>query len=280
MFVLTDKKVQTQFKFKERSDIDFNCEFNLSDDIDRLIYSHFKNNQLYEPEVVSMLLSFLKEGDTFIDVGSHLGFFSLLASSIVGKTGNVYAFEAGNENFAKLEQNKKINNFSHLNIFHNAVSDKKELVKFYFNSDNDGGHALWDVAKHPYNEKSKQNADVREIESVTLDELIGKPGIEKTKIIKIDTEGAEAKILRGAENFIKKTEVPIIIGEYNKFGLKTMGDSEFTLRNLMRKLGYRTYLFFENKLIKIEDDLVIYEKYPSEYVVNLFFTNFELLTQN
>ena len=276
MFILNDEKVQTRFSYPERNDINFLCEFNLSDDIDRLIYSTFKNNQYYEPEVVSMVLSFLQKGDAFIDVGSHLGYFSLLASSIVGKNGNVFAFEALTENFQKLKTNKEINNFTNLHIHNNAVSDCNDSVKFYFNSDNDGGHALWNVAEHPFNEKSRTNNDVREVKSLILDQFVDSPGIEKVKIIKIDTEGAEAKVLRGAKKLIQKTAVPIIICEYNKFGLETMGDNEISLRKMMKDLGYNTYLFFENQLIKISEDVVIYEKYQSKTVVNLFFTNFEL----
>ena len=67
-----------------------------------LIHDYFVNNEFYERGASLFLIKCLKEGDTFIDVGSHIGYFSLLAASIVGNSGKVYSFEPQVDNFKNL----------------------------------------------------------------------------------------------------------------------------------------------------------------------------------
>ena len=72
----------------------------LSDRIQRLMWA-----AAYEPLVTRCLMALLRPGDTFVDVGAHIGFFSLIASSQVGPTGQVYAFEANYDRFKELQSN-------------------------------------------------------------------------------------------------------------------------------------------------------------------------------
>ncbi len=96
----------------------------------------------------------------------------------------------------------------------------------FFNSDNDGGHALWDVALHPFNEKSRQEKQLRKIRLATLDGIIMGQAPRRPKLIKIDTEGAELSVLRGTARSLSSLQIPYVICEINRFGLNQMGSPD------------------------------------------------------
>ena len=76
---------------------------------------------------------------------------------------------------------------------------------------------------------------------ISLDDIFGSAQPGFAKLIKIDTEGNEASVLRGARNFLTRAQVPAVIAEINRFGLAQLGSSEQELRTLMTDLGYTTY---------------------------------------
>lgn len=77
-----------------------NVNVDLRDRVQRLMWGG-----AYEPHVRKCLKTILRPGDTFVDVGAHIGFFSMIASSLVGEKGNVYAFEANSNLFGALQAN-------------------------------------------------------------------------------------------------------------------------------------------------------------------------------
>jgi len=112
----------------------------------------------------------LQPGDLFIDVGAHIGYFSVLAASLVGKTGQVFSFEPIAENRKYLEHNIEINYLENVRIIPQVVSNRTGVTDFFFNIDNDGGHALWDISKHPFNKKSKINriSEASKLQALTV----------------------------------------------------------------------------------------------------------------
>lgn len=194
------------------------------------------NHGEYEKEISDLIHRLLSKGDCFIDCGAHVGYFSIMAAEICGR---VYAFEADSENYKSLQHNIELNRFwNNVTAFNVAVGDKCEKVKFYINLDNDGGGGLWDVSKHPFNEKTriKKKKPLKTIDMVTLDSLVNEP----VKLIKIDTEGCELKILKGAEGIITKHS-PVIVAEVNNFALVEMGTSKEEMFSYMYSLGYEWF---------------------------------------
>lgn len=191
----------------------------------------------YEPEVCKVLKSCLKDGDTFIDCGSHVGYFTLLASELVADEGHVYAFEAEKENYKNLCANIKLNKAKNVKAFNNAVGDEDKEVELIFNRDNDGGHSLWNPSKHELNTLTRDNELITEpVGMVTLDNVIDEP----VKLIKIDVEGCEFKVIKGALKLIKKYK-PLIIIEANDFALEQMGTSTDEIFSFMSEIGYDVY---------------------------------------
>jgi FkbM family methyltransferase len=207
----------------------------------RAMLEDFAAGRLYESETSNFIGTLLQPGDTFIDIGAHVGYFSMLAAALVGPTGTVYSFEPEPSNFLHLVEHIDANSFTQIRPIHMAVGARPGVGEFFVNADNDGGHALWDVGRHPFNERSRVTPNTRKVYITSLDEFFGTRDMSRLKAIKIDAEGAEFAILVGARKLIAQYRIPFVIAEVNRFGLESMGASENMLRSVMSELGYETY---------------------------------------
>jgi len=233
----------------------------------RLMLDCFRAGQLYEPETTLPVDLLLQPGDTFIDIGGHVGLYSMLAAGLVGPTGRVYVFEPERANYAHLLTHIALNHFHHVFPFPWAVGHSTSVVDFFTNFDNDGGHALWDPGRHPFNQRSRQQVSKESVFLISLDDIFGSAQPGFAKLIKIDTEGNEANVLRGARNFLTRAQVPAVIAEVNRFGLEQLGSSEQELRTLMTDLGYTTYALVDALPVR----LAPHESIQSSYVYNVLF---------
>ena len=233
----------------------------------RLMLDCFRAGQLYEPETTLPVDLLLQPGDTFIDIGGHVGLYSMLAAGLVGPTGRVYVFEPERANYAHLLTHIALKNFHHVFPFPWAVGHSTSVVDFFTNFDNDGGHALWDPGRHPFNQRSRQQVSKESVFLISLDDIFGSAQPGFAKLIKIDTEGNEASVLRGARNFLTRAQVPAVIAEVNRFGLEQLGSSEQELRTLMTDLGYTTYALVDALPVR----LAPHESIQSSYVYNVLF---------
>lgn len=192
----------------------------------------------YEPGTWRLFHDVLRPGDTVVDVGAHVGVFSCLAAALVGPTGHVYAFEPDSDNRRQLLRNVALNGFQgRVTIDKRAVAATEGRATFYRCADNDGGHALYDPAKHGANVRTREAPSQRPVTVTTLDACIRQP----IRLLKIDVEGAEPLVLRGALQRIREDR-PVVVCEVNAMGLQCLGESEQSLRQIMQGLGYREYI--------------------------------------
>jgi FkbM family methyltransferase len=221
----------------------FSFELDDTKPIHQNILTYLQSGHLYEPDVSLFMARVLRPGDTVIDVGANIGFFSMLAGALVGPTGRVLAFEPGANNLPELKHNRTLNGFDHVEIHESPVSACVETVEFYVNSDNGGGNALWNPGQFPGNEKSQADVRAVRLQTTTLDDQLARLSSSQfVKLIKIDTEGAEYKVLSGARRLLQERMVPFIVCELHDFGLEKLGDSSKTLRSFMKGLGYDTFV--------------------------------------
>jgi FkbM family methyltransferase len=238
----------------------------------RLMLDYFRSGQLLEPETSALVDMLLQPGDTFIDIGGHVGFYAMLAAGLVGPTGRVYVFEPERTNYAHLLTHIALNHVSHVFPFPWAVGHSTSVVDLFTNFDNDGGHALWDPGRHAFNQKSRQQVCKASVFLISLDDIFGSAPPGFAKLIKIDTEGNETSVLRGARNFLAGAQVPAVIAEINRFGLAQLGSSEQEMRALMTDLGYTTYALVGPLPVR----LAAHESLQSHYVYNVLFANPQL----
>jgi FkbM family methyltransferase len=279
--VLTDSYPLKQVTFSIRTPTgihDLQLYLDRNQYTQNILWEHLIRNQLYEMETLQWVSQILKPGDLFLDVGAHIGFFSLIASKWVGPQGKVVAVEPEPSNVAHFRKNIELNRIDNIDLLPIAVGAEEKETDFFINSDNDGGHALWDVARHPHNEKSRREGRVLKVHQTTLDRLIRGQLPRKPRLIKIDTEGAECFVVRGGTSSLTNLRIPYVICEINRFGMKQMGSTEKELRGFMRDLGYDPYLLSNQSpgLQKLAPDFFI----ESAYVFNLLFARDNPLPTN
>lgn len=236
----------------------------------RIMLAALESGQFYEPEVSYFFTNVLQPGDTVVDIGAHIGYFSMIAARVVGPAGRVYAFEPEPSNYRRLRDHLVQNGLEMVKSFNVALGAVPGEAQMYFNADNDGGHALWDVARHQLCERTREQGKRIPVQVVVLDHVLA--GLEPERgprLIKIDAEGMEYEILKGALRTILGHAVPFIICEVNRFALEQMGASESKLRQFMRLIGYQVSLLKPDGtgLKPLADDEFI----ESENVFNLLF---------
>lgn len=212
---------------------------------DRNVYAHVAAGQSYEAEIACVLMRTLQAGDTAIDVGANIGFFTLMMAALVGAEGKVLAFEPIEQTADRLVQNVAYNGAPAIvTVSRQPVWCRSEEVPFYTSADDAAGSCLWEPGLWHENQLSREKPESRLLRTTTLDEEIR----IDSKVIKIDAEGAEEKILQGAQTILShlwRYRVPYIIAELNPFGMQQMGGTTESLRAYMHDHGYD--LFFLHK---------------------------------
>lgn len=163
----------------------------------------WKGAAFYEPITSMVLGELLRPGDTFIDVGANIGFFSLLLSAQTPGL-QVIAFEPNPKNYALLVQNARSNGFRHFVCEPLALSDSAGVAQFYLADSDMSGSLRSDFAYH--------EAPPIEVKTVTLDSYLESRVMSERLTLKVDVEGAEDAFFLGARETIK-THKPDIIAE-------------------------------------------------------------------
>jgi FkbM family methyltransferase len=235
----------------------------------RFMLNDLTAGQLYESETSNFIGSILQPGDTFVDIGAHVGYFSMLAAQLVGPSGAVFSFEPELSNYQHLLEHIELNGVANVRPLHMAVGAAPAVAEFFVNADNDGGHALWEVGRHPFNERTRHAPQSRKVFVTSLDQIFQGRDMRTLKAIKIDAEGAEFAVLIGARELLRRHRVPFIVAEINRFALESMGASERHVREMMTDLGYETYLFQPGQsfIQRLQPD----ETPQTDYVFNVLF---------
>lgn len=194
-----------------------------------------------------VLKKILQPGDVLIDVGAFMGSYSLLASKLIGRKGKVYAFEPNPDHLRKLKRNILLNNFHNIQAFKFALSNKKGVVKFYVAG---SGSSL--VKNEAEMHIGKEIKPIK-IKAVTLNDFIKKEKIKHIDFIKIDAEGWDLQVLKGASNVLKKKDAPDIMVEVMDEQLKRAGSSANDLIRYMKSYAYVPYIFTRSGLGPYKD---------------------------
>ncbi|MEM6396643.1 MAG: FkbM family methyltransferase [Bacteroidota bacterium] len=194
-----------------------------------------------EIRLAKFMINHLKEGNVFVDVGAHYGYFTLLASELVGNDGKVFAFEASPQTFSILKENcSRIKNIEFANL---AVSDSNEPLEFY---EFPNKYAEYNtIHVHQFEDSNwyqKNLPNKVHIASKTLDHLLS--GCKETpRIIKIDVEGAEYQVLNGAQKLLD-AKAPLLVMEY--LSSARGNDEHKKAETLLYKLGYTPFAIDED----------------------------------
>lgn len=199
---------------------------------------------LYPNEI--HLQNFLKRnldlGDTAFDIGSNIGYTSILTSQLVGATGHVYSFEPINETCLILEKNINLNNCKNLTIINKALSNKNGEVEFNIPDNGENLSMSSMVWRGEHNSNKKQI-----VKTIKIDD---DPKLKNLspKIIKIDVEGAEGLVLEGMQKLISRCK-PYLYIECTNIGRETTW-------SILKLLNYSCF-----KAENIKDEIVDFNLY-------------------
>lgn len=156
----------------------------------------------YENSKLNVFSEKIRRGDVVYDLGANVGFYSLLASILVGPGGQVFSFEPAPRNLALLRRHLELNRVSNCTVFEAAVSASNGTAKFDFSSDHHMGHLAGD---------SENTVSVR---TVNLDSMVASGKIKPPNLIKCDIEGAELDALTGASATLSKCSPVIFLATH------------------------------------------------------------------
>ena len=199
----------------------------------KTIDTWIRNGHFYENDIGLFLTRIVSPKDTCVDIGANIGMHSLLMSSLVGPAGKVIAFEPEKESSREFRANIKLNKFSNIKLKEIILGENSGEEVFFHSASHDLGTSY--AVKEPNNE----NLDWQKLKTSTLDKEINEKQI---KVVKIDTEGFEGKILRGSQSLLKKNVVRYWIVEYAPQCLARLNDSLNTIRVHMRKYGLEMFV--------------------------------------
>jgi FkbM family methyltransferase len=189
---------------------------------------------VWQPEVWRALEPSLHEGSVFLDVGAHIGYFTMKAAPKVGAAGQVLAFEPNPETLKLLYDNVAANGVKNVTVEPVACTDKEETLTFYAAAvQNTGASSL-----------SKSNAEVSDappksymVQGRPIDAVVRQLSLARVDAIKIDVEGAEVLVLRGAVETLKRFHPRLVIEEESD-RLANFQTSKEDLSSLLHNVGY------------------------------------------
>ncbi|MFA7201423.1 MAG: FkbM family methyltransferase [Candidatus Paceibacterota bacterium] len=188
---------------------------------------------LTDPEIrlTKFLLHQVKDNEIFFDVGAHIGYYSCLIAEI-SKDSRVYAFEPDPHTLVYLRKNKRDN----MTIVEKAVSEKNDVVSFF--SRPLSGSWISTLVLDNFDGTQNEDAPFEEIHtsSVTLDSFSSDHVIQPT-LIKIDVEGAESLVLRGAEHILAQEHLVACI----EIRFRPFSENYSTVLEFMQKNGFSMF---------------------------------------
>jgi FkbM family methyltransferase len=146
-----------------------------------------------------------KEGDTVVDVGAHIGHYTILSSMRVGAGGKVVSIEAHRGNFDMLNRNVKLNHLSNVVTLNYAVFSKETKINLYLPAE-ESDFTIYNTVMT--DRSGKDGEKFVEVDANTLDNLLQQNGIKAEDVnwVKIDVEGAELEVLKGSTSVLSKSK--------------------------------------------------------------------------
>lgn len=181
---------------------------------------------IYEPDTIRIIEENLSDGDIMIDAGANIGAISLSVAKNNKVT--VYAFEPAKNIFEILQKNIDLNHLKNVKTFRQALSDKNGIVDFY---ESDRVHGWSGMVKIDSFQHYKVSA-------IALDDFALEQKIDKITVLKIDVQGWEYHVLKGAEKLLDEKRIAHIIFEFEWWAEKNAGLEIGAAQKFLLNKGY------------------------------------------
>jgi len=229
------KLAPNNYQYKQKTFRDFEIDsiklkLDISDYLGHYIYFGIKDLSLIA------LLELVQKNIVVLDVGANIGYTALRMASITGTNGTIHAFEPDPYNFEQLTKNTNLNSYLPIKTYNVGLGIKQSKLKLAINTpDNFGGNRIKEDAVENFNW----------VNIITIDSFVETNNIGKVNLIKIDVEGFEYNVLKGAEKVLEKHR-PILFIELDDDNLKQQNSSAKDLIQFVAKY-YHTITNAETK---------------------------------
>lgn len=203
---------------------------------DRRVFWAVDELRMDTPESV-VLRRLLAPGDTFLDIGANHGAFSLRAASLVGDEGEILAFEPQARLAALVRRSLQASGVRNFGVFELALSDAPGRAELHVPSILDHGSGSASLFSSYFSTGSQSRTTVL---VSTLDACLRDRMLRGKVVIKLDVEGSELAVLRGARATIERYR-PVIVFELNLLSEAAAGASRLSVLRLLGDYGYRRY---------------------------------------
>ncbi len=188
----------------------------------------------FEAQEQAFLWLYLRDGDTVIDCGAHVGLFSILAGRAIGPRGRLIAFEPAPTTASLLRSNLQSNQLTDAVVIESAVADQPGTLKLHRHGE----------GRSAYNSLCEAGDDGGiDVTVTSLDRVIVEQNIEHVDFLKIDVEGFEPSVWRGAAASIQAAKLPLVMIEFTEENLQRAGHSSIELARTITDSGYHLCRF-------------------------------------
>ncbi|OGF62476.1 hypothetical protein A2926_01980 [Candidatus Giovannonibacteria bacterium RIFCSPLOWO2_01_FULL_44_40] len=184
----------------------------------------------YEADTFSLFKKNVKPGMTVIDIGAHIGYYTVLFSKLVGPSGKVFAFEPDAENFALLCKNT--NGLKNVSLVNKAVADSDGEITFYKINQSTGCHSI--VTPRLPSQKIS-------VLAIRLDTFLAQNNIAEVDVIKIDIEGGEPFAFRGMDELFSKSRELMVVSEFSPKSLINLQIQPENFLKQIQNYGFSVY---------------------------------------
>jgi FkbM family methyltransferase len=197
---------------------------------------------LFEQTELRLIAALLKPDMTFIDAGANVGLYSVLAARRVGSNGTVWAFEPSAATFDLLRRNLTLNQVNNVAAEQLALSDAEGEISLCTQS------GFGDLYRYlDYEGKQSRGGECEIVPVITLDAFAAQRNLGAIDVLKIDTEGGEFRLLKGARQLLSASSNAVVMFENEEDWCERAGCRPEDSLNLLKDLGFHLYLWSKRR---------------------------------
>ena len=215
---------------------------------------------VYPPQydrLLGLLQTIVPVGGRVLDLGAHVGTFSLAAAALGYE---VLAVEASPRNAALLQASIEANEFRQIRLIHAAVSDRSGSLEFCANGP-------WGFVS-----TGRTVVPTVRVPAVTAEQILDDHGWDRVDFVKIDIEGSEVAALEGMKQLLRGPDSPPLFVESNGHTLAFFDQTPNTLKKCLKQFGYKAFLVEHDSLVPVKEgelqpfccvDLLALKRWPA-----------------
>lgn len=203
-------------------------------------------NEYEGSNITNLIKRIVRPGAIVLDVGDNIGVYTLVMSRCVGDAGRVYAFEPQPQEFSKLRENVSLNRLVNVRLMACALSDQSGAATLYSH----GADVANRAASSLRLDRVSSNPISQTVELSTIDEIVRAEKVDRLDFLKIDTEGHDFRVLRGAQASISRFR-PHVVFEYHEPFWQQEGFDFSDAEQFFNELDYSLYVLREGHLTPV-----------------------------